>query len=286
MSWFGLVFELLDDFLYVAAGALVYSYTRHWFGTWRPFDVGARTVVNGLAFGALAAALMWQGIPVTPGVLVDARSVPLALIALFDGWPPAVLAAAVAAVFRLALGGTGAVGGIAIIGVAAAAGALVHEWARRDGRIGARHALTLAGLVFLAEAGRFLLLGAAGVPVLRRVWLSYLLLAVGGIGLMARLFHDVLERERATELRAVALLANAAAHEINNPLTALMGSLELLSERMPKGGREAGLLERAFGAGERIKEIVHRMNRITHVERLPGQIGLPDILDIKRSSAQ
>jgi hypothetical protein len=54
MSWFGLVFELLDDFLYVVAGALVFSYTRHWFGARRPFDVRARTLVNGLAFGALA----------------------------------------------------------------------------------------------------------------------------------------------------------------------------------------------------------------------------------------
>jgi signal transduction histidine kinase len=227
---------------------------------------------------------MWQGIPAAPGVLVDTRSVPLALIALFDGWPAGLLAALVAAVFRLALGGTGAVTGVATIAVVAAVGALVHQWARREGRIGARHALTLAGMVFLVEAGRFLLLGAGGVSVLRRVWLSYLLLAGGGIGFLARLFHDVLERERATELRAVALLANAAAHEINNPLAALMGSLELLAERVPRGGREAGLIDRALAAGERIKEIVHRMNRITHLERLPGQPGLPDILDIKRSS--
>lgn len=284
MTGFGLVFELLDDFLYVAAGTLVYSYTRHWFGARRPFDVRARTAINGLAFGALAAALMWQGIPMAPGVRVDARSVPLALIALFDGWPSGLLAALVAIVFRLAMGGAGVVPAAGTIAVVVAAGGLVREWARREGEIGARHAFTLAGLVFLAEAGRFLLLGAGGVALLQRVWLSYLLLAVGGIGCLARLFHDVLERERATELRAVALLANAASHEINNPLAALMGSLELLAARLPGGGHEAELVERALGPGERIKEIVHRMNRITHLERLPEQQGLPDLLDIKRSS--
>ncbi len=284
MTWFGLVFDLLDDFLYVAVGALVYSYTRQWFDARRPADVRTRTVVNGLAFGALAVALMWQGIPAAPGILVDARTVPLALIALFDGWPSGLLAALVAGIFRLAIGGSGVVTGMAVIAVATAAGALVHEWARRDGRIAARHAFTLGAIVFLVEVGRFVLLGPPGIQLLQRVWLSYLLLSLGGIGFLARLFHDVLERERATELRAVALLANAASHEINNPLAALMGSLELLAARLPEGGHEAELVERALGSGERIRDIVHRMNRITHIERLPGQTGLPDLLDIKRSS--
>ena len=34
------VYELLDDFLLLALGAVIYSYTRQWFGGRRPFDMG------------------------------------------------------------------------------------------------------------------------------------------------------------------------------------------------------------------------------------------------------
>ena len=133
--------------------------------------------------------------------------------------------------------------------------------------------------------GRFLFLGAGGLPILRRVWPSYLLLTFVGIGILARLFQDVLERERVAELRAIALLANAAAHEINNPLAVVMGALELLRANVPADGAEGRFLTRGLEAVDRIKDIVTRMTRITRVERLPGDDErLPALLDIRRSS--
>jgi hypothetical protein len=105
------VFDLFDDFLYVALGALLYSYSRQWFSSRGDAGRRASHVVNGLAFGLLATALMAQGVPMLGGVVVDARDVPVALIALFDGWPAGLLAAGVAAAFRLVWGGSEAVGG-------------------------------------------------------------------------------------------------------------------------------------------------------------------------------
>jgi len=279
------VFELLDDFLYIALGALLYSYSRQWFGVRGAAERWAGQVVNGLAFGLLSTALMAQGLPMASGVVVDARNVPVALIALFDGWPAGMLAALVCAGFLFAWGGAGAPAGAVTLLATAVVGGLAYEWARREGRVRPRHALALSAVVFAIVCGRFLFLGAAGLPILRRVWASYLLLTVVGIGLLARLFQDVLERERAVELRAVALLANAAAHEINNPLAVVLGALELLRTRVPADGLEERLLRRGLEAVDRIKDIVARMTRITRIERLPGDDErLPPLLDIRRSS--
>src|SRR5262249_11751873 len=116
------VFELLDDFLYIALGALLYSYSRQWFGVRGVAERRAGQVVNGLAFGLLSTALMAHGLPMAGGVIVDARNVPVALIALFDGWPAGLLAAVVCAGFRFAWGGPGAAGGAATLLATAVAG--------------------------------------------------------------------------------------------------------------------------------------------------------------------
>src|SRR5262249_59519200 len=86
-------------------------------------------------------------------------------------------------------------------------------------------------------------------------------------------------RRELSDLRAVTLVANAAAHEINNPLTVIVGSLELLQRRLPVGGPESRWIERAVDASQRIREIVARMTRITRVEASGSFPGVPAMLD-------
>src|SRR5207253_6414568 len=64
--------------------------------------------------------------------------------------------------------------------------------------------------------------------------------SVVGVGGFARLFTDVVQAEAAeaarrdaAELRAVTLLARAAAHEINNALMVVAGGLAILARRLP-----------------------------------------------------
>jgi len=103
---------------------------------------------------------------------------------------------------------------------------------------------------------------------------------------------DITDRKRAEEasretatLRTIAHLANAAAHEINNPLTTVFGRLDMLVGHVPEGSEERRLLARAREAGERIREIVERMHHITRVEYLAvTDQDLPPILDIRKSS--
>jgi nitrogen-specific signal transduction histidine kinase len=97
-----------------------------------------------------------------------------------------------------------------------------------------------------------------------------------------RLVAEATRRE-ASELRAITLLAGAAAHEINNPLSVVVGSLGLLSRRFPDG-QESRWVQNGMQASLRIQEIVARMTKITRVESTPAQGGLPAILDLKKSS--
>ncbi len=111
---------------------------------------------------------------------------------------------------------------------------------------------------------------------------------VAGVQVMLR---DITERKRAEEaerraeaLRSVALLAGAAAHEINNPLSIVVGRVQMLMERV---GTESPLrtsLQQVLAAAERIQDIVARMAQITRIEAAEEREGLPQILDIRRSA--
>ena len=96
---------------------------------------------------------------------------------------------------------------------------------------------------------------------------------------------DLTDRKRAEEaaaLRSVAELANAAAHEINNPLTIVLGHLALVQ----KGRSTDDAIERAREAALRIRDIVRYMTRIMRLERSAGwPAALLPMLDLRRSGA-
>jgi|SRR5689334_11781056 len=276
----------------VALALVFYSYTWRWFDPVEsPRRARLRPVVNGAAFGLLTVVLMTSRIQVAEGRWVDARAVPLALITLMEGPVAGAIAGAIAVARRLWLGGGGAIAGALGIAAVVAVAAAVRVWAKREGGVSIRHSMALAVAVYAVTWASFLVLGARGAAMFVPVWLPVLVLDVVGIGLVARLFSDVVAgraaeaaRRDAAQLRAVTLLARAAAHEINNPLTSVLGGLGLVIEKLPPGTEEAKWIERAREGGERIRDIVARMNRITQLEEAPQIGSLPPILDIKKSS--
>jgi PAS domain S-box-containing protein len=91
------------------------------------------------------------------------------------------------------------------------------------------------------------------------------------------------EAERSAEsLRAVAKLANAAAHEINNPLAVVTGRLELL--RRLATPEQHARFDQALTAARRIAEIIAHMGQITRLEIQPSTEASP-MLDLRRSGA-
>jgi two-component system, sensor histidine kinase len=96
---------------------------------------------------------------------------------------------------------------------------------------------------------------------------------------------DITEQKAANELRSIAKLANAAAHEINNPLTLVLGRLAMLRENPGLAPEIRGRVAQMHAAAERIREIVVDMNRLTHVQLFEhvGR-GLPEMIDIRKSA--
>jgi len=105
-----------------------------------------RSVVLGLAIGALGVAVMAVPFILRPGLVFDVRSVVLALSGFFFGPAPTAMAMAVTAGFRWWEGGLGTAVGIAVI---AASGGIGLLWRRRPPalRIGRLADLYLLGLV-------------------------------------------------------------------------------------------------------------------------------------------
>ncbi|MBI4610383.1 MAG: PAS domain S-box protein [Candidatus Rokubacteria bacterium] len=391
--------HLLENIGYLILGVLLYSYV----GRWLPFGDPAyrlgRQLLTGAAFGALAVLMMVQRIAVGGGAYVDARHVPVALIGLFEGWPAALVAAAIAVAYRISRGGSGALAGVLGLLAVAFLAALVHRRCGGAERVRPRHAFALGALVFLATSASFALLGSQGLELFARRWAPLLVVNVLGVGLIARLLHDTVERERllveharfraivdeasdgieivnadtgqiveanrkscelsgcsreemirrhirefwpsdrfeagasrvdgisyhrrngsivtvdatrrevnyggrryqvivfrdasdrlareaaqqeSAALRSVAELANAAAHEINNPLAAVVGGLDLLALRVTAGSTEAGWVGLAQRAAERIRDIVAHMRHITKLERAEPVAGI-SMLDLRKS---
>jgi PAS domain S-box-containing protein len=105
-------------------------------------------------------------------------------------------------------------------------------------------------------------------------------------------FIDISERQRrelaereAESLRSVAKLANAAAHEINNPLTVVGGNFQLLAERLGDRPELAHYFERGEKAIRQIADMITQMTHITRLTPLSGlDTGGVPTLDIRRSS--
>jgi signal transduction histidine kinase len=275
----------------VSLGLVLYSYVIRWFDTappaWRPW----RSLATGAAFGVVAVVLMTSRIYVGHDRFVDARAVPIALVTLAEGVGAGAVSAVIAALYRVWVGGSGAVAGVLGFAATAAAAAAVRRWARRDGGPGLRHVVVLIVAVWAITAGSFLLLGARGLTMFEPLWLDFLALSVLGVGGGARLFIDVVNgraaeaaRRDAAQLRAVAALARAAAHEINNPLTAIIGGLTLVNRSQRPDSDDARWLATARQAAEQIRDIVKHMNHITQIEEVPSAGPLPPMLDIKKSA--
>jgi len=133
------------------------------------------------------------------------------------------------------------------------------------------------------------------IPVLLSAALIYEgKVAVGSVGI----FTDLRERMRMEQRLAqaqeqlltqerqaiVAELAGAAAHELNQPLTSVMGYAELLLRKLErdKDGAAYNAAEVIFSEAERMAEIVRKIGKITKYET-KTYVGRARILDLDRS---
>jgi PAS domain S-box-containing protein len=165
-------------------------------------------LVTGTLFGLIAIAAMHTPISVAPGVLADARIVPVLLAGPFGGPAAALVAAALTSGYRVWLGGVGSVAGVGSIVSAGLLGLVVGVWWRRhEPRLPgptfvvlglALDAILLGWVVALPDrelAAR--VLSAAALPV--GLFLPFATLILGMLLVHESRRHD--ERERLALMR-------------------------------------------------------------------------------------
>src|SRR5690606_4763875 len=92
--------------------------------------------------------------------------------------------------------------------------------------------------------------------------------------------EELRSRER---MAVVAELAGAAAHELNQPLTSVLGYAELLRRRLQDPALCRGL-DVIIAESERMAEIVRKVGRITRYET-KSYVGGTKIVDLEKSSS-
>lgn len=90
---------------------------------------------------------------------------------------------------------------------------------------------------------------------------------------------------QAEKYRVLTQAAGAAAHEINQPLTALLGTADLMLMKMSEDDPNRESFEIFQKAGERIRDIVKKMKTIREVVTRPYIQGI-EIIDFEASSGE
>ncbi|MCA9552621.1 MAG: response regulator, partial [Myxococcales bacterium] len=106
------------------------------------------------------------------------------------------------------------------------------------------------------------------------------------------IFSDLRERLRmeaslrAAQQKAAAVeTAGAAAHELNQPLTSIIGSVELLARKVPEASPARPYLDTILREAERTAAIVKKLGQITQYRTKP-YLGSTDILDLDAATQQ
>ncbi|MBL8469793.1 EAL domain-containing protein [Methyloversatilis discipulorum] len=158
----------------------------------------ARTLGSGLIFGVMCVVGMMMPITLTPGVIFDGRSAVLSMAALFGGPLVGAIAGAVAAAYRLHLGGGGALVGVGVVIASVLLGLAMRALVQR-GKVTPGF-LSFFGLgVVVHVVALLFFLGLPGDSV-KRVFevlaLPYLLTLAPATALLGMLLLDLDERQR------------------------------------------------------------------------------------------
>lgn len=172
-------------------------------------------VLNGVLFGLAAILCMSFPLEPQPGVLVDLRTLVVFLAGPFVGPVAAFVSAALAAAYRIHLGGIGAVAGVGALFTASVLGSLIWKF---YGRLSSWPAAVLAGIgLSIATIPWFLAIGgvANGLALMQRSGPTLAVLYIIGTVAIARLLttrerRKTLTRELADDVRRLQDIAHVA----------------------------------------------------------------------------
>jgi signal transduction histidine kinase len=158
---------------------------------WRDWTI-ARQVASGILFGAITVVGMMTPFRAAAGIQYDGRSIIIAVAAVFGGPVVGVVAAVIAAAYRMWLGGTGAVAGVLVIIEATALGTAYYYMRQRTPKADRwpqiySLALAVHAVMLLLQ---FTLLGEIGPSIVGQIWFPVIGLYPIGMLLVCRLMLD------------------------------------------------------------------------------------------------
>ena len=151
-----------------------------------------RHILLGLLFAAVALLGMANPVVFMPGVFFDGRSIVLAVAGVVGGWLTALIAAAVAAVYRYQLGGSGVVVGMVVVVASALLGVLARQWWQHRARPPKMwDYLGLGVVVQLMQLAAFTQIpGGVGQPFIEQAWWVLLLCYPPATMLLCTMFRN------------------------------------------------------------------------------------------------
>ncbi|RCK73269.1 MAG: PAS sensor protein [Anaerolineae bacterium] len=180
-------------------------------------------LLTGSLIGGISIVIMLTPWQFTSGVIFDTRSVLLSLSGLYFGFLPTLMAALIASLFRLYLGGPGAFTGVGSIVISAALGYLWRASLRKNQRSNPHgyELYAFGWVVHLAILVWFLTLPAGlAIPAIRAVSLPFLIIYPFATLLLGLLFNLSDERVRMEQaLTEKEALFSAAFHTTPLPMT-------------------------------------------------------------------
>ncbi len=120
--------ELISNMALLLALCILYSFLTR---IWRYGEITGR-IFAGILFGGVAVAGMMLPFHYAPGIIFDGRSMVVSLAGLFGGPVAAGVSALIAGVYRLGLGGAGALTGLCVVFTSAALGTGYYYLRRKN----------------------------------------------------------------------------------------------------------------------------------------------------------
>ncbi len=214
---------LIQNAALLLAMAFVYDLTTNRFRLQKP-TLPVQLAI-GVTLGILSIIIMLSSWRYVTGIVFDTRSVLLGVAGLFFGAVPTVVAMAMAAAFRLSLGGAATVTGVSVILASGALGLLWRYYRRPATEDLSWRELYLFGVLvhIVMLALMFLLPWATALQVLAQISLPVLLIYPLATAMLGSLMVNRLWRERIVaelqnneeRLRLALMAANQGLYDLN-----------------------------------------------------------------------
>ncbi len=124
----GLWEQLAGNIAFVGLAISIWAHVSIWF---QRQLVGYERIALGLIAGGTAIGAILLAVRLSSGIYLDVRYAPVVLAGLFGGLPAAAIAISVTIIFRLAVGGAGAVDGAIVMAAVGAIGTLANYLTRK-----------------------------------------------------------------------------------------------------------------------------------------------------------